>query len=349
MFSSLDPTAGASSYSHKNKDESTVQKLQIPTFDPALFLNDVLPTLPSQSAKASRAAQLQELSSQVQGILAKLNAETTRQSEALTQLTDEILRNGSRQSYLTEVLRVDVNSLYDALTDTLKEDIMELGLGQYEQDLHNEATIMNNGVEDSRETKGLSSDPEFIGKLRTLSQVKSRLEEVVRVFGEAMEWPLAPSDLSITSSLISVSAPEAGPESASREEKGREAAKKLRSELVSALDSNSGGFTGLAAATLKVEALRDLAGVWKGTAEEKPRLRLVDSLDKHIQDRRNMLAAANESSQPRKDSATQHSSSVPGRLAVVQARTDRNVTDGGNAAGGLLRNLQRLRDEIYLE
>jgi hypothetical protein len=183
----------------------------------------------------------------------------------------------------------------------------------------------------------VASDPEYITNLRTLNQVRSRLEDVVQTFGDAMEWPLPPSEVSFSSSFISVSGPDLGADGHSREEKGQEVLKKLRSEITELLDSQGGGAAGLEAANRRVEAVRTLAMVWKGTAEEKARMRLVDGLSKIVEDRRRVLEAQGD----------QGVRSHPKGRSPLESQ--RRNSDSGGPGGGLFRNLQRLREEIYLE
>lgn len=130
-----------------------------------------------------------------------------------------------------------------------------------------------------------------------------------------------------------MSAPEPGSESYSREEKGQEVAKKLRTEITALLDSNGGGDAGLAAATDRLEKLRTLATIWKGTAEEKARTRFLDSLARIIEDRRKALESQRDRASKKTRSSMEH---------IPEER------DSG-PGGGLFRGLQRIRDEIYLE
>ncbi|GKZ98954.1 hypothetical protein AnigIFM60653_000294 [Aspergillus niger] len=316
------------------------------SFDPAEYLNNALPalTLASSQTNLSRgpagAVPLPELSTQVQSVLSQINAQNARHSTALTQLTDEILRSGGRLAYEVELLRGETIGLSDTLTDALRGDIERFVPGAVDND-------KNSGVEESgdtgeqgeREETVTVQDPDYITKLRTLNQVRARLEEVVQTFGDAMEWPLPPSETSITSSFISVSAPEPGPESHSREEKGQEVAKKLRKEVTELLDSNGGGQEGIDAASQRVESLRTLALVWKGTAEEKARTRFVDSLAKIVEDRRKAL-----DNQGRTDQFQQPSGS-----STKGPTTGHRRQESEGPGGGIFRNLQRLREEIYLE
>jgi hypothetical protein len=271
----------------------------------------------------------------VQSILTQINAQNVRLSNNLTQFTDEILRSGGHLAYEVEVLRGEAIGLSETLTEALRDDIarfvpdtLESSNRESKQESEESGEEIPTAADDE---EAVVQDPEYITKLRTLNQVRARLEEVVQTFGNSMEWPLPPSETSLTSSFISVSAPEAGPEAQSQEEKGQEVMKKLRAEVTQLLDSNGGGEEGLEAATKRVEALRLLATVWKGTAEEKARTRFVDSLAKIIDDRRRTLE--------NQDSFKQQGKPASGHR--------RQESEG--PGGGIFKNLQRLREEIYLE
>ena len=321
-----------------------------PTLDPADYINNALPplTLAGTQPNASRAPgsiPLPELSTQVQSLVAAVNAQNVRHAGTLTQLTDEILRGGGRLAYEVEVLRGETVGLGDILlhggsgSDAGVDRGIGRDIGKFvpegtETESTDEATET---AEPKDEQKTL--DPDYITKLRTLNQVRSRLDEVVHVFGDSMEWPVPPSELSLTSSFISVSAPDLGPEAHSLEQKGQEIMKQLRTEVSELLESNGGGEAGLEAASRRVDALRTLALVWKGTAEEKARNRFVDGLAKIVEDRQKALESA--------------SSSPPGPLHGLNQQHNRGtahqrqVSEG--PGGGIFKNLQRLREEIYLE
>jgi hypothetical protein len=325
-----------------------IEQFTATVFDPIAFLNDSLPTLSFPPAPAPDQARLRdssvhEVSAQTRAFLNKVNAQNLRFASTLSHLTDEILRSGSRLAYEAEVLRADANALYESLTDTLQEDI-----GRFTSP----DTVQNSGVadvgKDLRNRGPESYEPESIGQLRMLEQVKARLEEVINVFGEAMKWPLPPSELSLTSSLISVSAPEPGSESHSREEKGKQFAKKARGEVVELLSKPIDGRRIDAAAT-KVDALRLLSTVWKGTSEERARNKLVENLGKLVEDKRRHVEARSRSQSARgTDEAARQSSSTLGRPSAGTAQ-GRQGSEAGSGGGGLFRNLQRLRDEIYLD
>ncbi|OJJ36538.1 hypothetical protein ASPWEDRAFT_108170 [Aspergillus wentii DTO 134E9] len=338
-MASSQPPSSARAVAAKTSNSTSLEtqpNFTDPSFDPADFLNDTLPplTLASSQPNASRSPgsiPLSELSTQVQSLLSQVNAQNVRLSNNLTQLTDEILRSGGRLAYEVEVLRGETVGLSDTLTEVLRDDITKFGDGDVIP-----SSLDADVAVDAAAAAPTIKDPEYITKLRTLNQVRARLEEVVQTFGEAMEWPLPPSETSLTSSFISVSGPEAGPDSHSREEKGQEIMKKLRAEVAALLDSNGGGLEGVEAAARRVEAVRVLATVWKGSAEEKARNRFVDSLGKMVEDRRRTL-------ENQADQQSQQRSSSSSRRPAHQ----RQESEG--PGGGLFRNLQRLREEIYLE
>lgn len=318
-----------------------------PTFDPADYLNDALPplTLAATQPNASRApasVPLADLSTQVQSLVSAMNAQNVRHSGNLTQVTDEILRGGGRLAYEVEVLRGETIGLADALGEVLQGDIgrfvpekgVENGDGDGEDGMEVKAEDGEEGEE--------KNDPDYIAKLRTLNQVRARLDEVVHTFGDAMEWLLPPSELSLTS-FISVSAPDPSPEAQSLEQKGQETMQKLRTEVIELLDSNGGGQAGLEVASRRVDAIRLLANVWKGTAEEKARNRFVDGLMRIAEDRRRVM----ESSLGGGAAAAAVGGGQTQQQQQQQRGHQRQISEG--PGGGIFKNLQRLREEIYLE
>ncbi|OJJ44349.1 hypothetical protein ASPZODRAFT_153809 [Penicilliopsis zonata CBS 506.65] len=339
-----------------------------PSFDPADFLNENLPplTLASTQPHASRApgaVPLAELSTQIQSLLAQINAQNVRLSNNLTQLTDEILRSGSRLAYEVEVLRGETIGLSDTLAEALHADIERFVPGHHgsieskedssEDTAKEDTTREESTKEESTESTSSIHDPDFIVKVRTLNQVRARLEEVVHTFGEAMEWPLPPSEMSLASSFISVSAPEpvvgADGSHNTLEEKGQAKLQAFHDEITALLDAHGHGHGHADAAARRIEALRVLATVWKGTAEEKARTRFLDGLARLVDDRRKALekernqAARDRDASLRESTTLRGSNSARGRSSMDQSR------EGESTTSGLLRNLQRLRDEIYLE
>ncbi|KAJ5092937.1 hypothetical protein N7456_008798 [Penicillium angulare] len=328
-----------------------------PNFDPADFLNESLSpltvaSLQPNASRVSGSVPLTELSAQVQSLLSQISAQNVRLSSTLSQLSDEILRSGGRLAYEVEVLRGETIGLSETLTEVLHDDITKFvpesskdsTLATRKVDVEEETaddstSLKEEETEDAKSEQGkdaVVADPEYITNLRTLNQVRSRLEDVVQTFGDAMEWPLPPSEISFSSSFISVSGPDINVDGGDQEEKGQEITKKLRTEILELLDSDGGGRDGLDAAARRVEALRTLAIVWKGSAEEKARQRFVDNLGRLVDERRRNL--------DHQQAMAEQSQRGP------KTRSDpRREADSGAGTGGLFRNLQRLKEEIYLE
>lgn len=302
-------------------------------FDPIQHLNDTLPSLSltSQGAKQNRASQLQSTSAEITNRVSRLNAYNARTSTELTILTDEILRSGSKLAYEVEVLRSDANSLFDLLSETLKEDIHHF----VREDTSNEVPEDMQGA--GATSLGGKNDPDFMQQLRLLGQVKARLEEVIRVFGDALKWPIPPSDVSVASSLISVSAPELGVASSAEDDRARATIRQFREELSDLLNSEEGGIAGLEAASKKLDEWQNLALVWKGTAEERARNRVVDGFAKIVDDRKRQLESQSRTRRPQQESARN------------SAQLSRSGTPSLPAGGGLFGGLRKLRDEIYLD
>ena len=311
-----------------------------PSFDPADYLNETLPSL-SLSGRAAKgtAASLADLSSQTQGLLSQLNAQTTRLSAILTQLTDDILRSGGRLAYEVEVLRGETIGLTDVLQEGLKDDISKFVPGGLPVEAEPSAAELSRrpsevqhiddaAAEPPQDPPPADSTPDYITSLRTLTTVRSRLETVIKVFGEAMHWTIPPSDVSLGSSLISVSAPEPGSDNASLEQRGKEFATALRSEIADLIAGDPE--EGAAKADARIQALRDLASVWKGTAEEKARGKFVEGLARLAEDKRREAEKEKERSKGR-----------GGRSASIAKPQQPPAKEAGR--GGFLENLSRIR------
>ncbi|KAI9823560.1 MAG: hypothetical protein M1819_001167 [Sarea resinae] len=356
------------------------------SFDPTTYLNETLPppNLSSQSRPSQQQQQqhqhqhqqpssLPDLSNATQNLMSHLSAHASRLSDTLTQITDDILRSGGRLTYEVEVLRGETIGLSEVLTEGLRKDVSKFvpnGLA-VEAATHTSdregslldrrrssaSTSAREAVIASRDGQDQPSNPVLsssISQLRTLSLVRNRLETVVKVFGDAMEWTLPPSEVSVTSSFISVSAPEPGSESNSGEEKGREISQKLRDEIADLLISQPGDDqSSVEAAAKRVEELRDLSRVWKGTSEEKARSKFVDGLAKMVEERQAALSrqayqrrshgSSARSPSPRKSTG---SPAQGGRPYENGEQNRRQASEGGY---GFIENLQRMRNNIYLD
>jgi hypothetical protein len=310
--------------------DQLVQPFLQPDFDPVTYLNTTLPSLSlsnTRSTNNSSAVALPELSVQTQALLSQLNAQTNRLSNSLTQLTDEIIRSGSRLAYEVEVLRGETTGLTDTLENGLKKNVELLAPPKQATDSDTTTT-----------TTTSQPEPEYLQNLRTLSTLRARLDSVIQVFGAATAWPIAPSEVStgVASSFISVSAPEATEENRNREAKAKEYTETLRAEINSLLSTND--IAGLEAAAERVEELRVLAEVWKGTAEEKARTKVVEGLVRMMEERQKVIAGGRRAEGGRR----QPERAVDMRYGDLEAK-------GAEGGYGFLQNLRNFKDGMYLD
>ncbi|KAK0874193.1 hypothetical protein LTR87_011615 [Friedmanniomyces endolithicus] len=338
--------------------DNSIQPFLQKDFDPVDYLNSTLPALsttstPAQSAQHGRTVPLSELNAQLQTLLSQVNAQMTRWSNTLTQLTDEIIRSGGRLAYEVEVLRGDTTGLTDVLDNRLRKEIELLAPSHDAQNggLSEHDVDTSSPQEELPKPRSATEEPECLDRLRTLTAVRSRLDAVIQVFGDAMAWPLAPSELSssaVSSSLISISAPASDTDARDREAKGRQYLETLRSEINDQIGTGD-NLTSLSAAATRLEDLRGLAEVWKGTVEEKARLRVVESLLRPVEERLRVVERTGQ--QARGAPVSSPSSSAPRgadlRYGDLSASPQRAAGEGGGY--GFLQNLRNLRDEMYLE
>ncbi|TLD10777.1 hypothetical protein PgNI_05741 [Pyricularia grisea] len=347
-----------------------------PSFDPVAYLNSVLPPLQTSSGRTSATASarqaassggggtapkpvpLAELSSQAQAQINQLNIHTTRLAATLTQLTDDILRSGSRLAYEVELLRGETLGLAETLTEGLSEDVAKFvpgGVGaataaaarqqpRATAVAHDEDSGNQRGVEEEQGgTAGPGpSDPPYITQLRTLTLVRSRLESVIKTFGDAMEFVFPPSEVSVSSGFLSVSAPDPGKEAHSTEEKGQQVLRDLREEISGLLAVSDP--KGIEDAVHRIEGLKDLNKVWHGTAEEKGRTRFLESLAKLVEDRHRELLRELEQAKrdgERSDSAADAGSSAKKTTAATTANASESRGYGGGY--GFISQLQKIR------
>lgn len=160
--------------------DPALQPFLNPSFDPADYLNSTLPSLRSSNSPLSSksAVPLAELSTQTQTLLSHLSAHTTRLTSTLTQLTDEILRSGSRLAYEVEVLRGETLGLSEALTEGLQDDVTKFVPAGLENDLARKpartrsSTVTMLKTLTAEETNvNKMVDPPYITQLRTLTLV----------------------------------------------------------------------------------------------------------------------------------------------------------------------------------
>lgn len=354
-----------------------VQDFLGPSFDPAAFLNAKLPPLAHKSSTSAPtgAVPLADLSQQANALLSQLNAQTTRLSSTLTQLTDDILRSGSRLAYEVELLRGETLSLQETMHETLRDDIAQFlpdgirGKKDEEADSNAEEDEKEDGegrgkaqensalaelpvpTATEADSSRASTEPEYVQQLRTLTLVRSRIETVVKTFGDAMDFGFPPSELSVSSSFLSVSAPEPGSEQQSSEDRGQQTLRKLRDEISSLLrpaasDSGSSSaadpVAGIEKAANRIEELKELNNVWRGTAEEKGRARFIESLAKMVEDRhKDLMRELDQQRSPAKKAAAAADAGT--RRTGSPALGDEARPQPPPGGFGLISQLQKLR------
>lgn len=316
-----------------------------PDFDPVTFLNNTLPALSTARtvsntpvAAYNNAASLTEVTSQAQALLSKLSSQTTRLSNNLTQVTDEIIRSGGRLAYEVELLRGEAIGLSEALEVGLKGDleIFVSKVGQsnggptYEQEHVSQKDILADVPIAGTSSNG---QPQYLSKLHTLAAVREKLDSVIKLFDAAMKWPGAPIDGATTStSLISVTAPANNEETRALEAKAKEYLDSIRLELNGLISQGTDGET---LAAQRVQYLEAVTEIWKGTAEEKARSKVVAELQKLVDDQRKSIVKPGD---------------IPISRPAMDYRygtTDTKATAEGSY--GFLSNLRNLKNEVYLD
>jgi hypothetical protein len=301
-----------------------------------------------------------ELSTQAQALITQLNAHTTRLSNTLTQLTDDILRSGSRLAYEVELLRGETLSLTETMNESLQGDIRKFvpegqALVRPEEARRDEARKGGSRSEGEDGGEGGGNDgkpkaaaetltgdyPDYIQELEKLTLVRARLDSVIKTFGDAMDFVFPPSELSIGSSFLSVSAPEPGSEQQSSEEKGQQVLEGLREEIALLLQSRpEDPVEGIARAAQRVEELKELSRVWRGTAEEKGRSKFIDGLAKMVEDRHRQLMKEVEQAAKKEEATRPRKSSITRPSSVLEE------APGLPGGFGLLSQLQKLRSGL---
>ncbi|KAF5697733.1 hypothetical protein FGLOB1_12568 [Fusarium globosum] len=323
-----------------------------PTFDPATFLNSTLPPLQQRSipGRAGDVAPLAELSTQAQALISQLNAQTSRLSTTLTHLTDDILRSGSRLAYEVELLRGETLSLQETMNETLHDDIKKFVPEGLQEAIEAKNAAAVAAKEDRSAAPSTTAaavtndganpdDPEFIRQLQTLTLVRARLDSVIKTFGDAMEFVFPPSEISVSSGFLSVSAPEPGSAQQSSEERGKEVLKNIRNEISDLLNKSDDPVQGIEKAAQRIEQLKELNRVWKDTAEEKGRNKFIESLAKTVEDKHRDLMKEMELT---KEKIKVESRSRKGSVTRDAAAT---VVEDTKAPGGfgLISQLHKLR------
>jgi len=343
------PTPSTHTPKSAHVSDPTLAPFLSPTFDPATYLNATLPALKARTTSTQRASAhdvpLAELSTQTQTLLSQLSAHTARLAATLTQLTDEILRSGSRLAYEVEVLRGETLGLSEALTDGLQADIAHFVPAGIEtrarrRSLAGEPARRFSMPATPRPAEPAASaptdtDPPYIQHLRTLTAVRARLDTVITTFGAAMAWTFPPSEVSVSSGFLSVSAREPGSAAESSEERGQQVSRRLRDEIADLL-LRSDAVEGVEMAAKRVEELKELSCVWKGTAEEKARARFVETLAKMVEERHRDLLREQEPEQQRRAETRTVESGAVAAAAEVKSQS----------AYGFINQLQKMRGGI---
>lgn len=355
----------------QHTSDEFLQDFLNPSFDPIAYINASLPPLAPKSPVPTsnpNAVPLAELATQSQTLLTQLDAHTSRLSDTLTQITDDILRSGSRMSYEVEMMRGEALSLEELLFEKLAEEIKLFVPGGLKKDGEAKEESEKKQIEDEKqrerkdsvaesgkeseakaaskaeaaaggEAGAVGQEPDSIKQLRTLTLVRERLDSVIKTFGDAMEFTFPPSEVSVSSGFLSVSAPEPGSELQSSEDKGQQILKKLRDEISTLLNNKSDPVSGIEKAAGRIEQLKELTTVWTGTAEEKGRTKFIESLAKMVEDRHRELLKEIDVKRSEAILARGESSrGVAARDAVV---TDE--TKALPAGFGLMSQLQKLR------
>lgn len=333
----------------QHTSDPALQPFLGPSFDPTAYLNSTLPLLHIASSAAPviprDSSTLTDLTSRTQTQLTELSALSARLTATLTQLTDDMLRSGGRLAYDVELLRGEAVALTEVLTDGLAREIAQvapqgLAVVESESDLPSKAKASSGEHDIARQsqTGQSTSEPQALTKLRNLHHIRSQLQSVISIFDLALSWPLPPSATSAAASnFISVSAPALEPlltpgsSPASLEAKGQAAQRGIESSVTELLMLHRGP-EGVLKAEEKIDLLRDLVGIWRGTSEERYRTRFVENLARMVSDRR-------------KDEEAK------GTLEKreINVEQDDNMRDQQDRGNGLLGGLRRLRDEIYLD
>lgn len=401
-----------------------------PSFDAAEYLNSTLPPLqgssssttttsssslrsassaPSSAPSAPAKVALADLSAEAQTLLTQLSAHTTRLTGTLTQLTEDILRSGSRLAYEVELLRGETLGLAEALADDgpLRADLDRFvpagGLGQAAAAARaRRASLVastvpptpapgtgtgttwagaevvaspvpatpaapgatpvggegqaaaggggedeQGGGQQQQQQPPQQEEPPYISHLRTLTLVRARLDAVIKTFGDAMEFVFPPSEISVSSGFLSVSAPDfpdrhqSSAERISTEDKGQQVLRGLREEIAGLLRGDGGGgaaasyedrVRGVESATRRVEEIKTLCSVWRGTAEEKGRQRFVESLARMVEEKHRELVREVESQ--REKEAQQGRKDDAGARRDQAGSSDATTTESRGPLGG---------------
>ena len=313
-----------------------------PVFSPTSYLNSTLPSAPSTTTKPSSTtlSSLASLTSQTQSQINTLSAQTARLGTTLTALTDDILRCSSRLAYEVELLRGEASGLVEALEDDgEKDDSLGAAMKKFMPPASTSATAEGLSEDAAKQLKSAPNDAtkETLDRLRTLLHVKARLQQTTQTFNSALSFPMPPSLLASTaSSIISISAPDASTNATQDEQRGQAAIRNMRREITDLLTQ---GNEGEIKARKRIEDLREIVSIWKGTSEEKARGKVVDGLE----------ALVEEAVEKRVKASGRTKAPAGGIGLPIHEESRSSSAAGGASKGGFLGGLQRLREEIYMD
>lgn len=207
------------------------------------------------------------------------------------------------------------------------------------QDPAKSAEVEERGAEAPHES---NTEPAALPRLRTLHTVRAQLQSVIQTFNIALAFPMPPSMLITTaSSIVSITPPDADPDA---ERKGQVALAKLKGEVVDLLRAGDTG-----GARRRVEELRGVCSVWKGTGEERARGRWVEGLEGLVEGKEGEEEEERERERRERKGGRKQGMKGEESVAGGGRQTPVNEKGGkeaGTGGGGFLR---RLRDEIYLD
>ncbi|KAF8456662.1 hypothetical protein BGX38DRAFT_1162462 [Terfezia claveryi] len=287
---------------------------------------------PSHVSSNHNALPLSQIHPKITALLSALDIQTHRLITHLQNLTDEILRVAPRLSYEVEVLRGGVVGL--------GEDLEKMG--------SKAARFSPSASKDSADVTsagdcGLNNKPEALKRLETLSTIRARLEEVIAIFGEAMNWPLpvatSESSTQNTNSNLGVNSPSyynlspaPSPPPFIKEINKANSAAKAATKTVNPTAEISYFLAAnlVPQARSRIQELRLLAGVFKGTIEGGIRLELVEELARKVREVEKLRDGRNKGF-----SAKEERMVMPQRARKEEAFREEM---GGDTGGGRIDN-----------
>ena len=332
------------------------------TFSPIDYLNTTLPKPTTSTTTLSTTA------SQTQTHISTLAAQTTRLSDTLTTLTDDILRTSSRLAYEVELLRGEALSLADTLSSrgTLHSQIQHFVPNGLDSILSPPADNEEEGEKSTSPTRRKTShpvsptlvqtpsqsnsppEPPALPHLRTLLHVRAQLHRCISQFNLALTLPFPPSLLSPTTTTNttnprtslkpppSTSTTSPSPSDSSAETKGQAALARVKQEILELIADTEGRGGGVERARERVRELRSVSEIWKGTGEERARARWVDGLEGMVREEEERRVRRGGGGLGQRQGQVRREGSV---VRAVE-------TEGRSGTPGFLR---RLREEIYME